>query len=520
MKTVLIVDDDALIRAALHTIVDWEKLGFHIEADACGGEQAFQILTEKRIDLVFTDMKMPGMDGITLMRQIQTLKRQPRIVALSGYDDFCLVRSAFKLGAFDYVLKEDISEVALTELLKKISPVIDQEKTEQNIEECCEEKLLKRMAEGKEAPMVTEKLFGSNYVLVQFEIDEFKRNTVRFQDSFQDHLVRPMLTIASQISMIAKKCILTSLSPALYLMYVPTTEERTGLVPQAVRSVCRQLKDVWNNYMNVPISVGISRIGSGPEDFERCLKDTENQLNLRYLSGKATINYYGQEGRLDPEWGTVGQEKASELLMALQQGESLELEQQKRFWIRRLAELDLEKAKTECLYLVRAIALMMRENEDNIWSLFLGDVNYYEKIGRIPDARSLEMWMNNYISYVSDYIENTYDRTQMDLFQKARRFMVDNYSNPELTLKSVADHVGLNEKYFSSCFTKEFGNTFSNFLTEVRIANARELLRTTDMKMYEISQSVGYNNVEHFTRMFKKVCNVSPGAYKKQISDI
>lgn len=99
--------------------------------------------------------------------------------------------------------------------------------------------------------------------------------------------------------------------------------------------------------------------------------------------------------------------------------------------------------------------------------------------------------------------------------RKARRFILDNYSNPELTLGSVADYVGLNEKYFSTKFTREEGMTFSNFLTEVRIRKARELMEQTNLKVYEISRSVGYNSVEHFTRVFKKICKVSPGSYRK-----
>lgn len=124
MKKLLIVDDDALIRATLHTIVDWNELGYEVAGDAQNGEQALQILKKEQIDLVFTDMKMPVMDGIGLMQQINQMEKKPQIVALSGYDDFSLVRSAFKLGAFDYVLKEDICEKGITELIKKIDPVI------------------------------------------------------------------------------------------------------------------------------------------------------------------------------------------------------------------------------------------------------------------------------------------------------------------------------------------------------------------------------------------------------------
>ncbi len=76
--------------------------------------------------------------------------------------------------------------------------------------------------------------------------------------------------------------------------------------------------------------------------------------------------------------------------------------------------------------------------------------------------------------------------------------------------------MGLNEKYFSTKFTKEEGMTFTNYLTEVRIRKARELMDKTSLKVYEISQSVGYNSVEHFTRVFKRICKVSPGSYRKR----
>ena len=142
-------------------------------------------------------------------------------------------------------------------------------------------------------------------------------------------------------------------------------------------------------------------------------------------------------------------------------------------------------------------------------------MNYYEKIGRLEEMGSLELWLNNYFRWVMDYAAHQNDRRQADMMSRAKRFIMDNYSNPELTLGSVAGYVGLNEKYFSSRFTKEEGMTFSNYLTEVRIRKARELMEQTDLKIYEISQSVGYNSVEHFTRVFKKTCQVSPGAYRK-----
>lgn len=79
----------------------------------------------------------------------------------------------------------------------------------------------------------------------------------------------------------------------------------------------------------------------------------------------------------------------------------------------------------------------------------------------------------------------------------------------------MAEYVGLNEKYFTNRFTKEAGETFSEYLTGIRVQKAKELLRTTSFKVYEVAEMVGYNNVEHFNRMFKKVTGQSPTKYRK-----
>ena len=107
-----------------------------------------------------------------------------------------------------------------------------------------------------------------------------------------------------------------------------------------------------------------------------------------------------------------------------------------------------------------------------------------------------------------------------DMIVMAKRYIADQYENSDLTLKDVADHVGLNEKYFSGRFTKEAGETMSEYLTEVRIQKAKELLRTTNFKIYEIAEMVGYQSTEHFNRMFKKKMQMSPSAFRKENKNI
>jgi len=114
-----------------------------------------------------------------------------------------------------------------------------------------------------------------------------------------------------------------------------------------------------------------------------------------------------------------------------------------------------------------------------------------------------------------DYSASKLNIAKTDMIVKAKRFISDNYEDADLSLKKVAEHVGVNEKYFTNRFTKDTGETFTSYLTELRIQKARELLKTTNFKVYEIAEMVGYYNVEHFNRMFKKLNGISPAQYRK-----
>lgn len=131
------------------------------------------------------------------------------------------------------------------------------------------------------------------------------------------------------------------------------------------------------------------------------------------------------------------------------------------------------------------------------------------------EIRSLKLWLTNYFAWIMDYSASKLNVTETDVIVKAKRYMADNYEDAELSLSKVAEYVELNEKYFTNRFTRETGETFSSYLTALRMQKAKELLKTTTFKVYEISEMVGYHNVEHFNRMFKKLNDITPAQYRK-----
>ncbi|MEY8354867.1 helix-turn-helix domain-containing protein [Lachnospiraceae bacterium 54-53] len=516
MRNVLIVDDDTIVRITLRSLINWEEMGYHIEADAIHGQQALEYIMNHPVDLVITDMKMPVMDGIGLLGELNRLKTMPAVLVLSGYDDFHLVRDAFRLGACDYLLKAGLTEEILISMLKRLEREVWKEGVEADGEKTPAVKipdsvLLADMAVGKRP--LEDSFFPKEYLVMQFEIEDFHRASLRFGEDFEEELVKPMLQLAGQIPRVASRCTLGAVAPSRYVMLYRITD------PDQYRenavSACTQLCSVWKHFMNLSVSAGISRPGSGAGDFLKCFEEAGEWLRLRCLKGKARICYPWEKGVVSFE-GVRQTEKAyKRLIKGLMVGDELVAGAEKKRLLGELYHMDLRDAKEVCLHLICGLAWQLSENHDDISALFAEEVNYYEKIGRLDEMRSLELWLNNYFRWIMDYNAHHSDRKQADMMIRAKRFIMDNYANPELTLGRVADFIGLNEKYFSTRFTKEEGMTFINYLTEVRIRKARELMETTDLKIYEISQSVGYNSVEHFTRVFKKLCGVSPGGYRK-----
>lgn len=175
----------------------------------------------------------------------------------------------------------------------------------------------------------------------------------------------------------------------------------------------------------------------------------------------------------------------------------------------------LRNVQYTALGIIIAAGRRAEQNNDSIVKIFGKQYNYIDKMMQMEEERSIRMWIMNFLNWILDYSASKLDVKENDMIVLAKRYMQDNYDNPELTLNEVAAHVGLNEKYFSNRFTREAGETVSAYLTGIRMQKAKELLKTTNFKVYEIAEMVGYHNVEHFNRVFKKIFEISPTKYRK-----
>lgn len=502
MNQVVIVDDETIIRVTLRSLLVWESLGFHVAADFSGGKPALDYLRKNRTDLLIVDMKMPDLNGIVLMEKLKEEGILPLTVVLSGYNEFSLVREAFRIGAYDYLLKSDVSRESLLALLQKLNQTIflDGGREKAVFSDAAEENLGIGQLEGE-------------YGMVLFSVDEGMKQAARFGEDLGEQLQKPVLELARQLPRVAARGKLAAVDPLHYVLAYKAGDR--AQYRHTIISVVRQLQSVWRDYMNLTVSAAVSDPACGEELFDK-LKRGSSLIKLSALSGKnALCAEWEWEEELEI-YLREEEERADEgLFLALYGADVVALEEEKRRFFEVLGGLSFEDGRRRCLVFIARLAAVFEKYGDDFFGLFPEEANYREKLAVLCSDRELELWMNNYLRWVTDYIENRHDTVQADAILRAKRFLADNYANPELTLKSVADYVGFNEKYLSTRFTKEAGTTFSAYLTDLRMQKAKNLMVSTDLRMYEISERVGYHNVEHFNRMFKKSFGVSPGDFRK-----
>lgn len=497
MIRTLIVDDDALVRATLRTLLHWEEYGYLVVQDCNSGAQALDYLYRHPVDLMITDMKMPGMGGIELLQRLRGGANVPVTVALSGYDEFDLAREAFRLGAYDYLLKDKLDRASLARLLTDLRGKV----------------FVDRAGPAEQAPGPGVPLEAGEYAVAVLAVQDYSEAAQRFGGDLTDRLQRPMLELARQIPRLNGRGTLRALNPGCYELYYRVGDKAPAR--EAVLSVARQIQQVWRDYMNLQAAVGVN--GPVPHTALPAAAARAAVLcRLAALRGPGGICTQWADGPL----ADTCEQRAAELdalAGALLDGDAPLRRQQTGAFFALLSGLAPDEGRRTVLALLARLngKLESLGFAGGVAALAGQDADLIQTVQGIRDPRELELWLRNALRRGARGLRVADGAAPADPIAKARAFMQDNFTNPELTLKTVADYVGFNEKYFSTRFAKECGCTFIVYLNRLRIDYAQQLLRDTDLRMYEISERAGYNNVEHFNHIFKKKLGVSPSDYRK-----
>lgn len=525
MYRVMVVDDEMIVRLAIREIISNAECDFEIAYEAENGRQALQLYEEQGfVDIVLTDITMPILNGIELTRALMKKEPAPLVIAISSYNDYALVRDAFTLGAKDYILKDSLNEENLLTLLNKLAKEeqITRQQQTRNLQ-YEKEVFLKNLLEDTADDGIEEtwsalkiRLNPQDITLCAILIDGY-REVKESRGSGGTSIKTLMQDAMLQLLEGKRKGEVLVLSEQEYLLMLSMDVTGTQAYMDGVDGLLRQLRYHLNHYANIKITVGISSRGDR-KTLPRLYEEAGSNANLRFILGKNHSIYPWTKDQVTSGREAQTDIKIGELIEALKmqlEDEATEKLSQVLERISRSPAADIGKIYYNYMELIFRMNKFMEDSGFSMEDVYGHDMNFYEKIQRFETTAEINTWLGNIIRFLLAFLKERQGAGIKNQMERAQEFIRKNYDK-DLPLKVVSDYVSLSENYFSAQFFKYSGKNFSEYLSNIRIEKAKKYLETTDLKMYEICQRIGYANVEHFSRVFKKAVGVSPLKYRKQ----
>ena len=532
---ILIVDDEQLIRQGLRARIEY--LGIDVDEifEAENGLMALRLQEEHPIDVVITDIRMPDMDGLELIQEMQKKNNQIKFVVLSGYAEFSYAETAIRLGVKAYLLKpvsNDDLKAAFDKAYKEMEQTASvrqevqmKKRMDREKQVYQQEKALNALFSSQEAGAVTreqlcklcgydEKMWagGAESVLylaiLHINKESFEHQRFRPVDH---ELVRFMIrNIFEEIQAPCEKLLVNSLSDTRQMYGIFIGDDKKKLRMEVERIYLR-MRSVLEKKMGIYLTIGVSRCRSQLEGKET--SEARQALKQRIIYGKANIYFYEDIRILGEQEFPVSQ------LHLLEQY----IEHNEIFKVKNLVQEIFSEELVK-----KYGSAYLRIMWIRILNLLL---HHYERRGR--NAAEIEKMLQNYnlldriqslqeirqkiIEMVMECVstESVADANARSKIQMAIGYIQEHFAE-NLTVNVLAEHYGMSPNYFSSMFKKEMSRSAVNYITELRINQARELLYHSELSVVDISKKVGYEDSQYFFRVFKKYLGMTPLQYREE----
>ncbi|MEC0267288.1 response regulator transcription factor [Paenibacillus anseongense] len=525
---ILIVDDEPIFREWFQMTV--AKLGerYRIAGEAANGLEAIDFCKSHNVDLVVTDVKMPGMNGIELIKRLKEEMPRIRVVIFSSYNEFQFAAEALKFGASEYILKAEITLQGLDEVLQKIGKDIELDHSKL-VEINSLRSLLNQNQLALRTAYFKELLQGNQQELndfhdkmVLFDTGVTERNLtvlalgllqsseLKIQEEDLRTLAVTNIVNETLMNEAGNGCsFLYEENVVMLLVNIKSTSmksQRESLLLLANR-VTENLRKFIGLHSAISISTTYSRLSFLPEQAREALES----LHLPLFYEDRSIVFY-QSPSSGGQADTIPVPDSFHRFLDL--GQIREVSEACRQFMNDMTEhkaLNAKQARALSLELTYAMVNKARAYQVPATKLDLLYSEAHMEVLRLKTFRELRGWTENMVDTIVQWIE-LHRRKYGEAVQNACDFIQSHFSE-ELSLQQVADHVHLSRNYFSELFKKETGLNFNEYLMQVRLEQAMNLLSTKSLKVSETAMQVGYANASYFIKLFKKYTGSSPSEY-------
>ncbi|MEC0123538.1 response regulator [Paenibacillus pabuli] len=528
MYRVLLVDDEEDVREGLVVEVDWEALDLRIVGLAENGREALEMAERVEPDIVVTDISMPFMDGLELARRLRERNPLVKVVILTGYDEFDYARQAVSLSVDEYLLKP-FSAGHLTELLTRLRAQMALEVAErEDVQQLrdhyytslplLQADLMATLLHRQKSPEYIHgkaKQCGLDLHGKRYGVSVLTLHMDGEQSEDAELKQFAALNIAAEVWTEHGAGHAFMHQEAIVLLYVDRWggEDGEKRQQQALENVMRSI----NHYLRIPATVGSGQIVNTLAGVKHAYEDALLALDYRLVPGTDSLIYIADVERQTAGRLRFDELKQQTLTRCLKAGTQAELEEALEIIFR---EITVEHGRSDIqLYLIEVLTNVWKAAQasgEAMEDIFGAGFQLYTDLFRLPGLSEARGKVREVCLLVQHRIASGRQHVYKDIVEQALSFTKEHYADPDLSIQKVCGHLHISSGYFCGIFKKEVQLTFLQYLMQIRMEAAKELLRSTEMKSFEIAAQVGFAEPNYFSFCFKKHIGISPKEYRKQ----
>lgn len=534
---VFLVEDEYIVREGIKNNIDWEKNGYDFCGEASDGELAFPMISEKRPDIVITDIRMPFMDGIELSRMIKEEYPEIKIIILSGHEEFEYAKAAIQIGVEEYLLKPINGD----ELLQVVNRVAQKIKEENESRETLQEgegdenfeyakrQLLSSLIDDNASlsdAMEQGKKIHLNLMAQCYNIMMLKLQRKNKEQGFSQRILELYKTMEDTLKEQDGQSIMFDRAPeGKVILFMGSGEEE---IRRNMDVFAGQFREILPEYEDVTYfgsaGVPVMRLRELGESYEAA----SHGFSYRFLTepnqivdNHTVFDQTRNEKKFSCSIGSVDIQNLDKQKIEsfLKGGEMDEI----HFFVEEYMKNTGDAGKNSMIFRQYIVMDMFFAASHFLTQITDGREQLGEPFESpeqmqkiVSDLEATVVYIKELFTKVMQVRDAQTTEHNSDVVENAKKYISENYHDEELTLNTVAHEVNVSPNHLSAMFSQKTGQTFVKYLTDVRMHRAKELLKCTSKRSNEICEEVGYRDPHYFSHLFKKNVGCSPIQYRER----
>jgi len=528
MYRVLLADDEDFDLQGLQRFVPWTELGMEIVASVNSGFEALAVLRDEPVDLLVTDIRMPNMSGLELARKTLEMVSNIEIIFVSGYEDFHYARQALTLNAASYILKP-VDDEELIGALKKVKARMDQrsKRKQSELDYAFGEPFIKNQVinnlltgavEKGDIPFIVEKLqlgpTESSLRAVIVEVDDCLWKLTSYEDQERNQILQELSS---------KLITFCNEQHVKHICKIST--HRIGLIVDWSIEKCKDIFTDWVNmvqHSSCPLTITIAIGNAVPSivHLNNSYISAEHTLDYKMFSGKSKVIDFSEVSEKQVQDNKNFELQLDALFVSISSYDLVrvtdEIEQLFTLLKSFRSKITIQHFVIHLIVRLDAYLHTLNENIYQMLGIEMRDLDILLQFETIDDIRS---WLTRRLFEISELLQLKKEKGNQKLISKVIQYIdQEQCLQNNVSLKDIANVFSFSPNHLGYLFKVETGKSFTDYIIQLRLERARQLLQDPQLKVYEVADQVGYRNLTYFSRQFKKEFGVSPGDYRKQSS--